>query len=237
MKNINANSTSYSGKLVSNLLATDFKQVFLKIKRQFDKSDICYNLVDLFITLAIGSNCFLLVTRNNVLNAILFTIIDIMVILFETNSIIKETDKDELSHLVYITIYGDLRKNYQSSSAWMQVIQEVESLIIEQIETANLQIKPRKKVLIKSCKFLQKISYLYLAITGVYVFLQSSLKTKFRPIVVPTMNGIFIGITILLLIIINFTFYYKHTFTKCWLNQVAKSMANVLVNIKQEPTV
>lgn len=51
------------------------------------------------------------------------------------------------------------------------------------------------------------------------------------------MNGIFIGITILLLIIINFTFYYKHTFTKCWLNQVAKSMANVLVNIKQEPTV
>lgn len=237
MKNINANSTSYSGKLVSNLLATDFKQVFLKIKRQFDKSDICYNLVDLFVTLAIGSNCFLLVTRHNVLNAILFTVIDIMVILFETNSIIKETDKDELSHLVYITIYGDLRKNYQSSSAWMQVIQEVESLIIEQIETANLQIKPRKKVLIKSCKFLQKISYLYLAITGVYVFLQSSLKTKFRPIVVPAMNGIFIGITILLLITINFTFYYKHAFTKCWLNQVAKSMTKVLVSIKQELTI
>lgn len=237
MKNINANSTSYSGKLVSNLLATDFKQVFLKIKRQFDKSDICCNLVDLFVTLAIGSNCFLLVRQHNILNAILFTVIDIMVILFETNSIIKETDKDELSHLVYITIYGDLRKNYQSSSAWMQVIQEVESLIIEQIETANLRIKPRKKVLIKSCKFLQKISYLYLAITGVYVFLQSSLKTKFRPIVVPTMNGIFIGITISLLIIINFTFYYKHTFTKCWLNQVAKSMANVLVSIKQESTI
>lgn len=50
MKNINANSASYSGKLVSNLLATDFKQVFLKIKRQFDKSDFCYNLVDLFVT-------------------------------------------------------------------------------------------------------------------------------------------------------------------------------------------
>lgn len=237
MKNINANSTSYSGKLVSNLLATDFKQVFLKIKRQFDKSDICYNLVDLFVTLAIGSNCFLLVTRHNVLNAILFTVIDIMVILFETNSIIKETDKDELSHLVYITIYGDLRKNYQSSSAWMQVIQEVESLIIEQIETANLQINPRKKVLIKSCMLLQKISYLYLAITGIYVFLQSSLKEKFSPIVVPAMNGIFIGITILLLITINFTFYYKHAFTKCWLNQVAKSMTKVLVSIKQELTI
>lgn len=237
MKNINANSTSYSGKLVSNLLATDFKQVFLKIKRQFDKSDICYNLVDLFITLAIGSNCFLLVTQHSILSAIFFTAIDIMVILFETKSIIKETDKDDLSHLVYITTYNDLRKNYQSSSTWMQVIQEVESLLIEQIETANLQIKPRKKVLIKSCMLLQKISYSYLAITGVYVFLQSSLKTKFRPIVVPTMNGIFIGITILLLIIINFTFYYKHAFTKCWLNQVAKSMTKVLVSIKQELTI
>lgn len=237
MKNINANSTSYLGKLVSNLLATDFKQVFFKIKRQFDKSDICYNLVDLFVTLAIGSNCFLLVTQHSILSAIFFTVIDIVVTLFETNSIIKETDKDRLSHLVYITTYDDLRKNYQSSSAWMQIIQEAESLIIDQIKTANLRIEPRKKVLIKSCKFLQKISYSYLAITGVYVFLQSSLKTKFRPIVVPTMNGIFIGITILLLIIINFTFYCKHTFTKCWLNQVAKSMANVLVNVKQEPTV
>ena len=237
MKNINANSTSYSGKIVSSLLATDFKQVFLKIKRQFDKSDICYNLVDLFITLAIGSNCFLLVTQHNILSAIFFTAIDIMVILFETKSIIKETDKDDLSHLVYITTYSDLRKNYQNSSTWMQVIQEVESLLIDQIEAANLQIKPRKKVLIKSCKLLQKISYLYLAITGIYVFLQSSLKAKFHPIVVPTMNGIFIGITILLLITINFTFYYKHAFTKSWLNQVAKSMANALVSIKQEPTI
>lgn len=237
MKNINVNSTSYSGKLVSSLLATDFKQVFLKIKRQFDRNDICYNLVDLFITLAIGSNCFLLVTRHNILSAIFFTAIDIMVILFETKSIIKETDKDDLSHLVYITTYSDLRKNYQNSSTWMQVIQEVESLLIDQIEAANLQIKPRKKVLIKSCKFLQKISYLYLAITGIYVFLQFSLKTKFRPIVVPTMNGIFIGITMLLLITINFTFYYKHAFTKSWLNQVAKSMANALVSIKQEPII
>lgn len=237
MKNINASSASYSGKLVSNLLATDFKQVFLKIKRQFDKSDICYNLVDLFVTLAIGSNCFLLVAQHNILNAILFTVIDIMVILFETNSIIKETDKDMLSHLVYITTYDDLRKNYSSNSAWMQVIQEVESLLIEQVKTTNLRIKPRKKVLIKSCKLLQKISYSYLVITGIYVFLQSSLKARFRPAVVPTMNGIFIGITILLLITINFTFYYKHAFTKCWLNQVAKSMANVLVSIKQEPTI
>lgn len=237
MKNINVNSTSYSGKLVSSLLATDFKQIFLKIKRQFDKSDICYNLVDLFVTLAIGSNCFLLVTQHNILSAIFFTAIDIMVILFETKNIIKETDKDDLSHLVYITTYGSLRKNYQSSSAWMRVIQEVESLIIGQIEAVNLQIKPRKKVLIKNCKLLQKISYLYLVITGVYIFLQLSLKAKFRPIVVPTMNGIFIGITILLLITINFTFYYKHAFTKCWLNQVAKSMANVLASIKQKPTI
>lgn len=237
MKNINANSASYSGKLVSNLLATDFKQVFLKIKRQFDKSDFCYNLVDLFVTLAIGSNCFLLVTRHNVLSAIFFTVIDIVVTLFETNSIIKETDKDRLSHLVYITTYDDLRKNYQSSSAWMQIIQEAESLIIDQIKTANLRIEPRKKVVIKGCKLSQKISCSYLIITGIYVFLQSSLKARFRPIVMPTINGIFIGITILLLITINFTFYHKHAFTKCWLNQVAKSMANVLVNIKQEPTV
>lgn len=232
MKNINANSASYSGKLVSSLLATDFKQAFLKIKCQFDKSDICYNLVDFFITLAISSNCFLLVTQHNILSAIFFTVIDMMVIFFETNSIIKETDKDKLSHLVYITIYGDLRKNYSSDSAWIQIIQETESLIINQTKTANLRIEPRKKVLIKSCKLLQKISCSYLVITGIYVFLQSSLKARFRPAVVPTMNGIFIGITILLLITINFTFYYKHTFTKCWLNQVAKSMANVLASIK-----
>lgn len=237
MKNINANSAGYSGKLVSSLLATDFKQVFLKIKRQFDKSDICYNLVDLFVTLAIGSNCFLLVTQHNILSAIFFTVIDIVVTLFETSSIIKETDKDRLSHLVYITTYDNLRKNYQSSSAWMQIIQEAESLIIDQIKTANLRIEPRKKVLIKGCKLLQKISYSYLVITGIYVFLQFSLKTKFRPIVMSTMNGIFIGTTILLLITINFTFYYKHAFTKCWLNQVAKSMANVLVSIKQEQTI
>lgn len=237
MKNINANSASYSGKLVSSLLATDFKQAFLKIKRQFDKNDICYNLVDFFITLAISSNCFLLVTQHNILSAIFFTVIDMMVILFETKGIIKEANKDVLSHLVYITIYGDLRKNYPSNSTWMQIIQEAESLIIDQIKTANLQIKPKEKVLIKSCKLLQKISYSYLVITGIYVFLQSSLKAKFRPIVVPTINGIFIGITILLLITINFTFYYKHAFTKCWLNQVAKSMANVLASIKQEPII